>query len=107
MDVTMLYQAYITKSTLMGLAFLFCHQHPALPVIISKSEVVIVELIINGEPRTVKDVSSITDLLVQFKLEQKILVIELNREIIERTDYEKTLLHEGDRIEIVHFVGGG
>ncbi|OXM84006.1 sulfur carrier protein ThiS [Paenibacillus rigui] len=65
------------------------------------------ELIINGDSRSVTDVATVADLLVQFKLEQKILVIELNREIVERTDYDTTQLHEGDRIEIVHFVGGG
>ncbi|MFH5181514.1 sulfur carrier protein ThiS [Paenibacillus sp. TAB 01] len=65
------------------------------------------ELVINGEARTVTDAATVADLLVQFKLEQKILVIELNRDIIERTDYEQTRLNDGDRIEIVHFVGGG
>jgi len=72
-----------------------------------RNEVVLVELVINGEARTVTDVATVADLLVQFKLEQKILVIELNRDIIERTDYEQTRLNDGDRIEIVHFVGGG
>jgi sulfur carrier protein len=65
------------------------------------------QLIINGESREVSDVATVTDLLVSFKLEQKILVVELNREIIERTDYETTALQAGDRLEIVHFVGGG
>ena len=72
-----------------------------------RNEVVLVELVINGEARTVTDAATVADLLVQFKLEQKILVIELNRDIIERTDYEQTRLNDGDRIEIVHFVGGG
>lgn len=66
-----------------------------------------VQLVINGENREVTEVSTITDLLVLFKLEQKILVVELNREIIERTQYDSMALKEGDRLEIVHFVGGG
>ncbi|MCR8635873.1 MULTISPECIES: sulfur carrier protein ThiS [Paenibacillus] len=65
------------------------------------------QLVINGENREVTEVSTITDLLVLFKLEQKILVVELNREIIERTQYDSMALKEGDRLEIVHFVGGG
>lgn len=65
------------------------------------------KLIINGEARDVSDVSTIADLLVAFKLEQKILVIELNREIVERTDYADCKLKDGDSLEIVHFVGGG
>jgi sulfur carrier protein len=64
-------------------------------------------LVINGESREVSDVATVTDLLVSFKLEQKILVVELNREIIERTEYHITSLQAGDRLEIVHFVGGG
>jgi sulfur carrier protein len=70
-------------------------------------EVFGVLLIINGENREVEDVSSVADLLAQFKLEHKILVVELNRDIVERTDYESSPLREGDRLEIVHFVGGG
>jgi sulfur carrier protein len=66
-----------------------------------------VNLMINGEKRSVEDISTIHDLLVCFKLEQKILVIEVNREIVERTVYESTPLHDGDVVEIVHFVGGG
>lgn len=65
------------------------------------------KLTINGELREVTDVTSIADLLVAFKLEQKILVIELNREIIDRSAYAATALSEGDSLEIVHFVGGG
>ncbi|MDF2962190.1 MAG: thiamine biosynthesis protein ThiS [Paenibacillus sp.] len=65
------------------------------------------QLVINGESRDVSEVSTVTDLLVLFKLEQKILVVELNREIIERDHYEVTVLKDGDRLEIVHFVGGG
>ncbi|TDF94190.1 sulfur carrier protein ThiS [Paenibacillus piri] len=65
------------------------------------------QLVINGEAREVAEVSTVADLLVQFKLESKILVVELNREIIERTNYDGTPLQDGDRLEIVHFVGGG
>jgi sulfur carrier protein len=64
-------------------------------------------LVINGESREVSDVATVTDMLVSFKLEQKILVVELNREIVERAEYDTTSLQEGDRLEIVHFVGGG
>ncbi|WP_028550034.1 sulfur carrier protein ThiS [Paenibacillus sp. UNC451MF] len=65
------------------------------------------KLTINGEVREVSDVANVADLLAAFKLEQKILVIELNREIIDRGEYASTALKEGDSLEIVHFVGGG
>ncbi|GAA4841565.1 hypothetical protein GCM10023310_19340 [Paenibacillus vulneris] len=66
-----------------------------------------VRLIINGEAREVDQVTNVAELLTVFKLEQKILVIELNRDIIERSEYANTALKEGDSLEIVHFVGGG
>jgi sulfur carrier protein len=65
------------------------------------------KLVINGEQREVEDAKNVLELLQVFKIDHKILVVELNREIIERDSYAQTLLHEGDSIEIVHFVGGG
>ena len=65
------------------------------------------KLIVNGESREVTDVSSVAELLTHFKLERKILVVELNRTIIERERYADTALNDGDQLEIVHFVGGG
>lgn len=64
-------------------------------------------LIINGDSRQVDNVSTVEQLLAEFELQQKILVVEVNKKIIERTNYDATELHEGDSIEIVHFVGGG
>lgn len=64
-------------------------------------------LTVNGELRDVPDVGTVSELLTAFKLENKILVVELNREIIDRNSYGDTKLQEGDQVEIVHFVGGG
>ncbi|SFL69679.1 sulfur carrier protein [Paenibacillus sp. 1_12] len=65
------------------------------------------QLTINGEEREVEQLSTVAELLTLFKLEQKILVIELNRDIIDRAAYADTALKDGDKLEIVHFVGGG
>ena len=64
-------------------------------------------LMINGELREFTDVSTVRDLLNHFQIVNKIVVVELNLEIIERDSYDGTLIKENDRIEIVHFVGGG
>lgn len=64
-------------------------------------------LVVNGETRDVEQVSTVTDMLAAFKLQNKILVVELNREIIDRSVYDQTRLSDGDQVEIVHFVGGG
>lgn len=62
---------------------------------------------INGEERLVENVQTVNDLLSAFELQQKILVVEVNKNIIERTQYDDAFLNEGDTVEIVHFVGGG
>lgn len=65
------------------------------------------KVVINGETRELMEGASVKDMLIQFKLENKILVVELNRTIVDRAAYEDTALQENDHIEIVHFVGGG
>ncbi len=64
-------------------------------------------LMVNGELREFTDVSTVRDLLNHFQIVNKIVVVELNLEIIERDAYDGTQINENDRIEIVHFVGGG
>jgi sulfur carrier protein len=64
-------------------------------------------LIVNGEERDVPGVTTVSDLLAAFKIDHKILVVEWNRSIVEREQYAHTQLQAGDKLEIVHFVGGG
>lgn len=54
-----------------------------------------------------EEVCSIRDLLTFYNLENKILVVELNKEIANKEQYSSRLLSDGDTVEIVHFVGGG
>lgn len=65
-------------------------------------------VIINGErieiPSTVKTVSG---LLKHFSLDQKVVIVEQNEMILEKTKHQETRLSDGDKIELVHFVGGG
>lgn len=66
------------------------------------------ELVINGDkvevPHTIK---TVYDLLQYFELEQKVVIIEWNATILEKEVHQETILSDGDRIELVHFVGGG
>jgi len=65
-------------------------------------------LTINGELVTVEEsIKTITDLLGFFKLQDKVVIVETNGLIVERTSHDETNLSDGDKIEIVHFVGGG
>ncbi len=62
---------------------------------------------LNGEQQTMPAGSSLADLLAKFELDPKKLALELNYEIIPLTNFTSCQLHEGDKIEIVEFVGGG
>jgi thiamine biosynthesis protein ThiS len=62
---------------------------------------------LNGEPREVPDGLSVAGLLVHLGLAPTRVAIERNREILPRDLWDATALVSGDRLEIVHFVGGG
>lgn len=67
----------------------------------------IVQLHVNGETRAVHEEMSLADLLERSELAPQRVAVEVNRELVRRADYADTQLREGDRIEIVTFVGGG
>jgi thiamine biosynthesis protein ThiS len=65
------------------------------------------KLIINGEEKSLEKVSSLSSLLQTLGLKADRVAVELNREIVTRGVWDSTSLKEGDRLEIVQFVGGG
>lgn len=50
---------------------------------------------------------TVQDLLASLDLHPGMIVVELNREILERDSYEAVFVSPGDTVELVHFVGGG
>jgi len=62
---------------------------------------------INGEALEVKENISLPELIASLKLKPEQVAIELNEEVIRRAQWESTTLEEADKVEIVHFVGGG
>jgi thiazole synthase len=64
-------------------------------------------LMVNGEPATTPEGSTVADLLDRMGLPAKGIAVERNREIVPKSAYGVTRLSDGDRIEIVQFVGGG
>lgn len=62
---------------------------------------------INGEEKEVPDGQSVAALLAELQIRPARVVVELNRHIISREAHGSIALNEGDRLEIVHFVGGG
>ena len=64
-------------------------------------------IIVNGKETEVADGSVLSTLVESLGLNLQRLAIELNRRIVRRTDWPTTKLAEDDKVEIVHFVGGG
>lgn len=62
---------------------------------------------VNGEKHDVPASITLTELVHHLNLAPERLAIELNHKVIRRADWQQSLLKEGDRVEIVHFVGGG
>ena len=65
------------------------------------------KLIINGEQREFDGVSTLSDLLAQLELKPDRVAVELNRVLVSRDQWPSSRLNDGDKLEIVHFVGGG
>jgi len=64
-------------------------------------------LTVNGEARSLEGVTHVAALVAALGLDGRKVAVERNLEIVPRSAYERTLLEDGDRIEIVHFIGGG
>ena len=62
---------------------------------------------LNGKKVVIKSNYSILDLLKKYKLANKKVAIEHNGSIISKTSYKKKYLKNNDKVEIVHFIGGG
>ena len=62
---------------------------------------------LNGKKVVIKSNYSLFDLLKRYKLNNKKVAIELNGLIIPKFNYKKKNLKDNDRVEIVHFIGGG
>ena len=64
-------------------------------------------LFVNGEHKDWPEALSLAELIAQLGMKGDRVAVELNREIVPRAEWPNTQLHAGDRLEIVHFVGGG
>ena len=62
---------------------------------------------LNGKSREIGDGHTVRTLLEELELHPGMVVVELNREILERDSYADAGVADGDTLELVHFVGGG
>jgi thiamine biosynthesis protein ThiS len=65
------------------------------------------KLTINGDDREFSSISTLASLLNQLGMKPDRVAVELNRDLIPRDRWAATELSDGDKLEIVHFVGGG
>jgi thiamine biosynthesis protein ThiS len=65
------------------------------------------KITINGQAKEVSRELTLTALLAHLEIVAARVAVERNREIVPREQWETTQIHEGDKVEIVHLVGGG
>ncbi len=66
-----------------------------------------IQVQVNGKEREVRSGLSVHELVESFDLNPLLIVVELNREILNRDQFKDVEISDGDAVELVHFVGGG
>jgi sulfur carrier protein len=66
-----------------------------------------IKIRVNGRVKSISNNYSVSDLVKNLKIPMKKVAIELNQEIIDKKNISKINLKKNDKIEIVHFIGGG
>jgi thiamine biosynthesis protein ThiS len=66
-----------------------------------------IQIVVNGNQMDWTEGSTVSDLLCSLELNPQLVAVEQNLEIVRKAEYSIRKISTGDRIEIVHFVGGG
>ncbi len=72
-----------------------------------RPSVSVMKIVVNGETMVVPDHISLQGMLDSLKMSPDRVAVELNRSIVDRDAFGSSMLSEGDRVEIIGFVGGG
>ncbi|SCA55191.1 Thiazole synthase (fragment) [Candidatus Terasakiella magnetica] len=64
-------------------------------------------VIVNGEERTLENAKSVEEFLTDIGLDPKKVAVERNLVIVPKSEFSTHMLDDGDKLEIVHFIGGG
>ena len=67
----------------------------------------VAEIQLNGTPYEINDGTNLNELLNKLKIQKNKVAIEVNGEIVEKNKYPNLILKKDDKVEIVHFIGGG
>lgn len=66
-----------------------------------------IKIHVNGEARTCRSGLMVADLLTELDIKTERVAVELNLEILDRAMFDQRQLNDGDRVEIMSFIGGG
>jgi sulfur carrier protein len=66
-----------------------------------------IKIKVNGKVKLIKDNTKLSNLIKFLKIPIKKVAIELNQEIVDKKKLKKIILKKNDKIEVVHFIGGG
>ena len=64
-------------------------------------------VVVNGKELEIKDNITIQELLKELKIEQKVMAVAVNMEIVKKDKWSEHKINENDKLELLHFVGGG
>ena len=65
------------------------------------------KIIVNGEQQEAEELLTVAHLLQRLHLRSEQVAVEINLQILDRSDFPTWILHEGDKVEILSFIGGG
>ena len=66
------------------------------------------QVLLNGDSFSIEeDKNTIESLIQKLKLNPEVIIVELNRKIVEKKHYSQKKINQGDKIEIIQFIGGG
>lgn len=66
-----------------------------------------ITITLNGEPSSIEGDAHLPALIARLKMRQQRIAVEVNRQVVPKSDYAATILRTGDEVEIINFVGGG
>ena len=66
-----------------------------------------INIILNGQKVEIPYGLSLSEFLATYKIDLRRVAVELNLDIVEKSNYTSTLLEDGDKLEVISFVGGG
>jgi sulfur carrier protein len=67
----------------------------------------VISVTVNGETREFPEGSTLAEMITMLSLSDKLVAVERNHEVTRKDEWSDVRLSDGDKIEVVHFVGGG